>query len=319
MAVIAQQRLATTKKLRVDSRSAIHKIKRHWQLYLVLLVPIFYTLIFRYWPMYGVQIAFRDFNAVEGITGSPWIGVLHFERFFNSYQFWTLLTNTLGISVYALLAGFPIPIILAIALNEARQYYFKKTVQLITYAPHFISTVVMVGIILQFLDPRVGLINKFITAFGGTAINFMGKPDLFQSIYVWTGVWQSMGYSSIIYIAALSSIDPQLEEAAVIDGASRLQKIWYIDLPSILPTAVILLILNVGQIMNVGFEKIYLMQNPLNLTTSEVISTYVYKIGLLRGQYSFSAAVGLFNSIIDLILLIMVNQIAKKLSGSSLW
>jgi putative aldouronate transport system permease protein len=177
----------------------------------------------------------------------------------------------------------------------------------------------MVGIILQFLDPRVGLINKFITAFGGTAINFMGKPDLFQSIYVWTGVWQSMGYSSIIYIAALSSIDPQLEEAAVIDGASRLQKIWYIDLPSILPTAVILLILNVGQIMNVGFEKIYLMQNPLNLTTSEVISTYVYKIGLLRGQYSFSAAVGLFNSIIDLILLIMVNQIAKKLSGSSLW
>lgn len=304
---------------RLRYRESLRRIKRHWQLYLVLLLPLIYIAIFRYWPMYGVQIAFRDFTPVEGITGSPWVGLAHFERFFNSYQFWTLLRNTVGISVYSLLAGFPLPIILAIAINEARRYYFKKTVQMVTYAPHFISTVVMVGIILQFLDPRIGLINKAIIALGGTATNFIARPDLFQSIYVWSGVWQGMGYASIIYIAALSSIDPQLEEAAIIDGASRLQKILYIDLPGIMPTAIILLILNIGQIMNVGFEKIYLMQNPLNLTTSEVISTYVYKVGLLRAQYSFAAAVGLFNSVIDLILLVTVNQIARKVGDTSLW
>jgi putative aldouronate transport system permease protein len=300
-------------------RESLRRIKRHWQLYLVLLLPLIYIAIFRYWPMYGVQIAFRDFTPAEGIAGSPWIGLVHFERFFNSYQFWGLLRNTVGISVYSLLAGFPLPIVLAIAINEARRYYFKKTVQMVTYAPHFISTVVMVGIILQFLDPRIGLINKAIVALGGAPTNFIARPDLFQSIYVWSGVWQGMGYASIIYIAALSSIDPQLEEAAIIDGASRLQKILYIDLPGIMPTAIILLILNVGQIMNVGFEKIYLMQNPLNLTTSEVISTYVYKVGLLRAQYSFAAAVGLFNSIIDLVLLVTVNQIARKVGDTSLW
>lgn len=319
MAVARTLTARATAPPRIRYREALRRIKRHWQLYLVLLLPMAYLLVFRYWPMYGVQIAFRDFNAAEGIAGSPWVGFMHFERFFNSYRFWDLLRNTVGISFYSLLAGFPLPIILAIAVNEARRYYFKKTVQMVTYAPHFISTVVMVGIILQFLDPRIGLINKAIAALGGTPTNYIGKADLFQSIYVWSGVWQGMGYASIIYIAALSSIDPQLEEAAVIDGASRLQKIWYIDLPGILPTAVILLILNVGQIMNVGFEKIYLMQNPLNLTTSEVISTYVYKVGLLRAQYSFSAAVGLFNSVIDLILLVVVNQIARRVGETSLW
>ncbi len=304
---------------RQRTKVALRRIKRHWQLYLVLLLPLLYITVFRYWPMYGVQIAFRDFTPVEGISGSPWVGLTHFERFFNSYQFWNLLRNTVGISFYSLLASFPLPIILAIAINEARRYYFKKTVQMVTYAPHFISTVVMVGIILQFLDPRLGVIARIISALGGTPQNYMGQAGLFQSIYVWSGVWQGMGYASIIYIAALSSIDPQLEEAAVIDGASRVQKIWYIDLPSIAPTAVILLILNVGQVMNVGFEKIYLMQNPLNLTTSEVISTYVYKVGLLGAQYSFAAAVGLFNSVIDLILLVTVNLIARQVSETSLW
>jgi len=319
MAVASSRTTQVRASHRTHHREAWRRIRRHWQLYLVLLLPLIYLAIFRYWPMYGVQIAFRDFTPVEGITGSPWIGLVHFERFFNSYQFWDLLRNTLGISVYSLLAGFPIPIILAIAINEARRYYFKKAVQMVTYAPHFISTVVMVGIILQFLDPRIGLINKAIAELGGAPANFIARPDLFQSIYVWSGVWQGMGYASIIYIAALSSIDPQLEEAAIIDGASRLQKILYIDLPGIMPTAIILLILNVGQIMNVGFEKIYLMQNPLNLTTSEVISTYVYKVGLLRAQYSFAAAVGLFNSVIDLVLLVTVNQIARKIGDTSLW
>lgn len=300
-------------------RDALRRIRRHWQLYLLLLLPIAHTLIFRYWPMYGAQIAFRDFNGVQGITGSPWVGLLHFQRFLSSFQFWRLLRNTLGISLYSLAAGFPIPIILAIALNEARNQAFRKTVQMVTYAPYFISTVVMVGIILQVLDSRLGLANKFIVAFGGSPMDYISRPEMFQSIYVFSGIWQHMGYSSIIYIAALSAIDPQLEEAAVIDGATRLQKIWYIDLPGIMPTAVILLILNVGQIMNVGFEKAYLMQNPLNMSTSDIISTYVYRMGLLRAQYSFSAAVGLFNSVINLILLVSVNQFAKKVGETSLW
>lgn len=301
------------------TREAIRRIKKHWQLYLILLVPIAHTLVFRYQPMYGAQIAFRDFVATQGITGSPWVGWKNFQMFFNSYQFWTLIRNTLTISLYSLAAGFPIPIILALALNEVRHTWFKKTVQMVTYAPHFISTVVMVGIIMQMLDPRLGLVNKFIQTLGGRPINFMGQAKMFQSIYVWSGIWQNMGYASIIYIAALSSIDPQLEEAAVIDGASRLQKIWYIDIPGIMPTAVILLILNAGQIMNVGFEKIYLMQNPLNMTTSDVISTYVYRVGLIQARYSFSAAVGLFNSVINMILLVAVNQIARKVGETSLW
>jgi len=319
MAVASPRTIPARAPRRTHHREAWRRIRRHWQLYLVLLLPLVYLAIFRYWPMYGVQIAFRDYNPVDGIAGSPWVGIAHFQRFFNSYLFWDLLRNTVGISIYSLAAGFPLPIVLALAINEARRRWFKKTVQMATYAPHFISTVVMVGIILQFLDPRLGVIARIITALGGTPQNYMGQASLFQSIYVWSGVWQGMGYASIIYIAALSSIDPQLEEAAIIDGASRIQKIWYIDLPSIAPTAIILLILNVGQVMNVGFEKIYLMQNPLNLTTSEVISTYVYKVGLLRAQYSFSAAVGLFNSVIDLILLVIVNQIARRVGETSLW
>ena len=295
------------------------RIRRHWQLYLLLVLPLAYLAVFHYAPMYGVQIAFRNFIATRGIVGSPWIGLAHFERFFRSHVFWRLLSNTLGISVYQLVAGFPVPIILAILLNETRCRWYKKTVQMVTYAPHFISTVVAVAIILQFLDPRFGLVNRVIVMLGLPRQNFIAVPEYFKSIYVWSGVWQNAGYASVIYIAALAGIDPQIEEAAIIDGASRIQKIRHVDIPGIMPTAVILLILNTGRIMNIGFEKVFLMQNALNMRTSDVISTYIYRTGLISAQYSFSAAVGLFNSVINLILIVTVNRIARRVNETSLW
>jgi putative aldouronate transport system permease protein len=297
----------------------IRSLKKHWELYLLVLPPVLYLLIFKYIPMVGVQIAFKDFSVVKGIWGSPWVGLKHFEAFFESPNFWLLIKNTIGISFYSLLAGFPIPILLALALNEIRTGYFKKTVQMVTYAPHFISTVVMVSIIILMLSPHVGVVDKLFTFLGFPMTNFMGIPEYFKSIYVWSGVWQGMGYSSIIYIAALAGVDPSLYEAAKMDGASRLRKIWHIDLPTLVPVTVIMLILSLGSIMGVGFEKIYLMQNPLNTSASEVISTYVYKVGLIGANFSFSSAVGLFNSVINLILLVIVNGISRKVSQNSLW
>lgn len=297
----------------------IKSFKKHWELYLLVLPPVLYLLIFKYIPMVGVQIAFKDFSVVKGIWGSPWVGLKHFEAFFDSPNFWLLIKNTIGISFYSLIAGFPIPILLALALNEIRTGYFKKTVQMVTYAPHFISTVVMVSIIILMLSPHVGVVDKLFTWLGFPMTNFMGIPEYFKSIYVWSGVWQGMGYSSIIYIAALAGVDPSLYEAAKMDGASRLRKIWHIDLPTLVPVTVIMLILSLGSIMGVGFEKIYLMQNPLNTSASEVISTYVYKVGLIGANFSFSAAVGFFNSIINLILLVIVNSISRKVSENSLW
>ncbi|WP_253299407.1 ABC transporter permease [Paenibacillus barcinonensis] len=297
----------------------IRSLKKHWELYLLVLPPVLYLLIFKYIPMVGVQIAFKDFSVVKGIWGSPWVGFKHFEAFFESPNFWLLIKNTIGISFYSLLAGFPIPILLALALNEIRTGYFKKTVQMVTYAPHFISTVVMVSIIILMLSPHVGVVDKLFSMLGFPMTNFMGIPEYFKSIYVWSGVWQGMGYSSIIYIAALAGVDPSLYEAAKMDGASRLRKIWHIDLPTLVPVTVIMLILSLGSIMGVGFEKIYLMQNPLNTSASEVISTYVYKVGLIGANFSFSSAVGLFNSVINLILLIIVNGISRKVSENSLW
>lgn len=297
----------------------IKSLKKHWELYLLVLPPVLYLLIFKYIPMVGVQIAFKDFSVVKGIWGSPWVGFKHFEAFFQSPNFWLLIKNTIGISFYSLIAGFPIPILLALALNEIRTGYFKKTVQMVTYAPHFISTVVMVSIIILMLSPHVGVVDKLFTLLGFPMTNFMGIPEYFKSIYVWSGVWQGMGYSSIIYIAALAGVDPSLYEAAKMDGASRLRKIWHIDLPSLVPVTVIMLILSLGSIMGVGFEKIYLMQNPLNTSASEVISTYVYKVGLIGANFSFSSAVGFFNSIINLILLVIVNGISRKVSQNSLW
>lgn len=294
-------------------------VKKNYEIYIFLLPAALYFLIFQYWPLYGLQIAFKDFIPSRGISGSPWVGFKHFENFFNSHLFWQLLGNTLEISLYQLVVGFPVPIILALMMNELKNARFKKTVQTVTYAPHFISTVVMVSIIILFLSPETGIVNQAIKLFGGEPVAFMSRPEWFKTVYVLSGVWQSAGWGSIIYMAALAGIDPQTHEAAVMDGASRLQRVWHINIPGIAPTIVIMLILEIGTIMAVGFEKVYLMQNPLNMESSNIISTYVYKRGLQEAQYSFATAVGLFNSIINLILLISVNWFAKRLKQTSLW
>lgn len=297
----------------------MRSLRRYWQLYLIMLPAILYFLLFKYIPMLNAVIAFKDYNIIKGIWGSPWVGFKYFEMFFSNPVFWTLLKNTLGLSLYSLLVGFPIPIILAIGLNEIKDGFFKRAVQLVTYAPYFISTVIMVSMIFLLLSPRLGVVNMAIKAMGLDAVNFLGIPNIFPSVYVWSGVWQYSGYSAIVYLAALSGVDPQLYEAAKIDGASRLQRIFNIDLPGIMPVAVILLILNVGSLLGIGFEKIFLMQNPLNLATSEVIATYVYKVGLINANFSFATAVGLFNSVVNMILLVMVNAFAKRVSETSLW
>ncbi|WP_223285472.1 ABC transporter permease [Paenibacillus sp. PL91] len=294
-------------------------LKRHWQLYLLITPVLIYFLVFHYLPMYGLQIAFKDFIGTKGIWGSPWVGLKHFDRFFESFFFWRLLENTIGISLFELAVGFPIPILLALMVNEVRSSGFKRLVQTVTYAPHFLSTVVLVGMVVIFLSPTTGVVNQAIQALGGQPIYFMTEPEWFKSIYVFSGVWQQMGWSSIIYLAALTGIDPHLHEAARVDGASRLRRIWHVNLPGIRPTIIILLILNVGSVMGVGFEKVFLMQNSLNLEASDVISTYVYRSGILGSQYSFAAAVGLFNSVVNFILLVIVNRIARNMNQTSLW
>jgi putative aldouronate transport system permease protein len=288
-------------------------------LYLIIMPIIAYFIVFKYIPMVNSVIAFKDYSVVKGIWGSPWAGFKHFELFFNNPIFWDLIRNTVLLSLYHLIAGFPIPILLALALNEVRNGLFKKAVQMVTYAPHFISTVVMVSMIMLMLSPKLGIVNVALRTLGLGDIDFLGNSDLFRSVYVWSDIWQTAGYSAIIYLAALAGVDPSLYEAARVDGASRIQKIIHIDLPGIMPTTVIILILNLGGIMSVGFEKTYLLQNPLNLQTSEVIATYVYKVGLLNANFSFATAVGLFNSVINLGLLVLVNEFAKRISKSSLW
>ena len=301
--------------------SALKQIKRGWQLYLLLALPVAWLLIFAYYPMYGAQIAFRDFLPGKPILQSEWIGLENFQRFFESPMFMRLMQNTLGLSLYSLVVGFPIPIVLALSLNQLQTGFFKRTVQMVSYAPYFISTVVMVGLILQFLDLRRGPVNLLLQALGIPPVLFMGSAELFPSIYVWTGVWQYTGFSTIIYLAALTTVDPALHEAAVVDGANRLQRMWHIDIPGILPVMVTLFILNMGQVLNVGFEKTYLMQNQLNLATSEVISTYVYKTGLAGGvaNFSYASAIGLFNSIIGLVLLVSANWTSQRLTEKSLF
>ena len=303
----------------LNKHNIIRKMKRHWGLYLLLLPPLIYIIIFHYIPMFGIQIAFRNFIPTDGLFGSPWVGFLNFQKFFKSYVFWRVIKNTLGLNLYWLFVSSPIPIILAIAVNEVTSAGLKKTVQMVTYAPHFISMAILVSMVMQILSPHTGIVNNIIKLLGGQPVNFMGEAAYFKSIFVWSGVWQQAGYSSIIYIAALAGIDLQLYEAAVVDGASKLKRIWYIDIPGILPTAVILLVLHTGRIMNIGFEKIYLMQNSMNISSSEVISTYVYKVGLINGNYSFSTAIGLFNSLINLMLIVLVNKAARKFSDTSLW
>nr|WP_234489221.1 ABC transporter permease subunit [Paenibacillus sp. S28] len=294
------------------------RIERNWGLYVLLLPAAILLLLFSYKPMYGVLIAFKDYSPALGIMGSPWAGMKYFEKFFHSYQFNITIKNTLIISLYSIVT-FPIPIVLALMVNQMRASRFKRFFQTVTYMPHFISTVVMVGLMLILLSPGSGLIGSIYRLFGAEAPNIMGSAGMFSSVYVWSDVWQHAGWDSIIYIAALSAVDPSLYEAATVDGASRWQKIRYIDIPMLIPTAVTLFILRMGGLLGVGFEKVYLMQNNLNISSSEVISTYVYKIGLLSSQYSFSSAINLFNTLINFVLLILVNQISKKLSSNSLW
>lgn len=297
----------------------IRNTKRCWQLYLFLLPALIVLILFSYVPMYGIQLAFKDYNPIDGIIGSKFVWFENFDRFFNSYQSKQIIANTLIISIYSLVAGFPIPIILALCLNHVKNLRYKKIVQTVTYAPHFISTVVLIGMLNIFLSVNGGLMNQIIGYFGIKPILFLGREDLFRDIYVWSGVWQSMGWGAVIYLAALAGVSPELHEAAIVDGATKLKRIQHIDIPAILPTIVILLILNCGSIMSVGFEKAYLMQNPLNLGHSEVISTYTYKKGLIDAEYGFSTAVGLFNSAINCILLVTVNKIAKKCGQESIW
>ena len=295
---------------------------KHWQLYLFLVIPIVLVFIFNYIPMAGIQLAFKNYNMNLGIMGSPWIGFDNFKKFFRNYQFWRLLKNTLTLSLYGMLAGFPIPIMLALLLNSMNNLKYKKFIQTVTYMPHFISTVVMVGLIIQVFNPRIGLYGIIYSAVtGNNAPDVLGSASAFPHIYVLSGVWQSMGWNSIIYMAALAGVDAELHEAAQMDGASKFQRILHIDLPSILPTAIMLLILNAGSIMNIGFEKAFLMQNNLNLRSSEVISTYVYKMGLesATGDYGYATAIGLFNSVINFILIVSVNAVSKKVTEQSLW
>jgi putative aldouronate transport system permease protein len=271
--------------------------------------------------MYGAQIAFRDFQASKGFFRSDWVGLENFEKFFNSPYFVRIIRNTLEISLYTLIAGFPLPIILALSLNCSLSKRFKKTVQMIAYAPYFISTVVMVGMIMQFLSPKIGFVNRGIGFLGISPIHFLGDAGWFSSVYVWSGIWQHLGWSSIIYLAALSTVDPNLHEAAIVDGASRFKRVIHIDIPRILPTIIVLLIIQSGQIMNVGFEKVILLQNSLNLSRSEIITTYVYKVGLVSSipNYSYGAAIGLFNSVINVILILSVNKLSKTITNQSLW
>ncbi|GAB4000569.1 ABC transporter permease subunit [Glycomyces albus] len=293
-------------------------LRRQWQLYLLLILPVAYFVIFHYIPMANNVIAFKDYNIVDGIWGSPWAGFANFERFFANPIAWDLIRNTLVLSLYGFLAGFPVPVILALALNEVRLRFFKRTVQMVTYAPHFISTVIVVSMIILIFSPRIGFLADLLGFFGMSG-NLLGDPDSFRHVYVWSDVWQTAGYSAIIYMAALAGIDPSLYEAARLDGASRLRKIWHVDLPGIAPTVVVVMILSVGNIMAIGFEKAFLLQNPLNLSTSEIIPTYTYKIGLLNADFSLAAAVGLFNSVINLVLLMAVNTVSKRVTGNGLW
>ena len=294
-------------------------IRQHWPLYLFLLPTIAYFLIFRFYPMYGLQLAFKNYRVVDGINGSPWAGLEHFRRFFTTADFGKLMGNTLSVSILTLIFTFPLPIILALLLNQLTSLKYKKLVQTTVYAPHFISTVVMVGMIFLFTSPSSGLINKIIEAFGGKAVHFTAEPGWFVPMYVISEIWQSTGWGSILYLAALAGVSPELHEAALVDGANKFQRVWHIDIPGILPTIVIMMILNAGKIMNVGFEKAYLMQTSLNIKASEIIQTYVYKRGVLKSQISLSTAVGLFDSVINMILVVSVNWISRRVTDSSLF
>ena len=320
----AVSRDSVVSKRRIPAKPSIwKKCCQRWQLFLFLLLPLTYIVVFKYVPMFGIQIAFKDFSPSKGIWGSPFVGLKHFRTFFSSYQAGRVILNTLRLSFYGLLVGFPMAIIFALQLNLVRNLRFKKFAQTVTYIPHFISTVVIVGMLFTVLGSVNGLYGNFYKLITGTLPrDIFGTASNFPHIYVWSGLWQGLGWSSIIYIAALSGVDPQLHEAAEIDGANRLQRLWHIDLACILPTASVLLILDSGSIMSVGFEKAYLLQNAVNTSYSEIISTYVYKVGLnSASNFSYGTAIDLFNSVVNCCMLVLVNWLSKKLSDNetSLW
>lgn len=294
-------------------------LRENWQPYLFLLPTLIYFAVFHYAVMYGVQIAFKKYIAIKGIWGSEWVGFEHFERLFSSYQFPILLKNTILLSVENLLIGFPIPIIFALLLNQIKNAKLKKTVQNVTYAPYFMSTIVVVSILNAMTNLDSGFVNYILAALGHEKILFMGESGWFRPLYIISEIWQKTGWDSIIYVAALAAVSPELHEAAMVDGANKPQRIWHIDLPALIPTIIVLFILRSGQIMKLGFEKAYLMQNALNLDASEIISTYVYKMGIQQAQFSFASAAELFNSVINVVLIVVVNTISRKVGETSLW
>lgn len=315
----------SSKATRLDSKPRlslweriVRQVKENWVVYLLIIPVLAYFIIYCYAPMYGVTLAFKKYNAKLGITGSEWVGLKHFKRFFSSYNFKNLLSNTLTISLYSILVGFPLPIVLALLLHYLDIKWLKKTVQMISYAPHFLSTVIIASILILFCETD-GFFNIIGSLFGAEAVNLLSKPEYFKHLYVWSGAWASIGWSAIIYIAALSGVDQQMHEAAIVDGANKLQRMLKIDLPSIVPTIVMLLILKMGSVMSVGFEKAFLLQNDLNLRSSQIISTYVYELGLIKADYSFSTAVGLFNNVINVTLVVLANTFSKKVLKESLW
>ena len=290
--------------------------KRNWLLYVMLILPVVYLLLFHYAPMFGLQVAFRDYRSKDGIAGSEWVGLQHFLDFFSNYKWKSLLNNTLAISLYSILVGFPVPIILALMIHVSEKPLLKKFTQNISYVPYFISTVVMVGIINQILNPFTGLYGTICNMLGITgATDIRTDPDTFLHLYVWSDIWQYMGWDSIIYVAALSSVPMELHEAAEIDGASRWRRVLAVDLPAIAPTICIMLIMRFGAVMAVGHEKVYLLQNSLNLSNSEIIATYVYKYGIGNNNFSYGTAIGLMNSAINTVMVIFVNWLTKKISG----
>lgn len=299
--------------------ASIKKFKKSRILLLMVLPTVVYFVLFHYLPMKGVLIAFKDYSVFKGFPASPWVGLKYFNIFFSNPEALRLIKNTLLLSLYSLLWGFPVPILFALVLNEVRNLKMKKLVQTVSYMPHFISTVVVAGIIMMFLSPTSGVINNLISSLGFERINFMGKASCFRSIYVVSGIWQHAGWDSILYIAAITGIDPQLYESAIMDGASKLKQIIHITLPCIAPTMITIFILNFGSIMNVGFEKVFLLQNPVIYDTADVISTFVYRQGIKSGNYSYGTAVDLFNSVVNLIILVSVNAIAKRTNETSLW
>ena len=319
MSMITDKSQAITTKKQYGILKWKNTIKKEKHLWFLVLPGIIWYLIFAYAPMFGLAIAFQNFSPFKGFAESQWVGFMWFEQFFRSQFFWRLIQNTLLLNFYNIIFSFPVPILLALLLNEIRHSWYKKAAQTISYLPHFVSTVVVVGMITNFLSPVGGIVNLMIEKLGGGSINFMIKPEWFRPLYIMSEVWQGAGWGSIIYLAALSGIDTQLYEASIVDGANKWKQLWHISIPGILPTIIIMLIMNLGHILSIGYEKIILMYNTSTYETADVINTYVYRRGIVSGEYSFGTAVGLFQSVINFVFIIAANRFSRKMTEVSLW